>query len=89
MAVSTFADYLALAKRERDISDLRRQLHVAIDSGHATELMLQRERDVSAERRALHRQIDALRTELWPSRQQPARPPRRSRFLKWRSRLSP
>ena len=72
MTISTFADYVALAKRERDLSDYRRQLHAAIDSGKSTELMLKRERDVSAERRALHRQIDALKAELWPAPQPPA-----------------
>jgi hypothetical protein len=69
MTISTFGDYVALAQQERKLSDYRRQLHVAIDSGNPTELMLQRERAVSAERRALHRQIDALKTELWPAPQ--------------------
>ena len=87
MTVSTFADYLALAKRERDLSDFRRQLHAAIDSGNPTELMLQRERHVSAERRALHRQIDALRAELWPPLTT-ARTKRRSWLLNLTSRLT-
>jgi hypothetical protein len=81
MTISTFADYVALAKRERDLSDYRRQLHAAIDSGNPTELMLKRERDVSAERRALHRQIDALKAELWPAPQPPAQAKHRFSFF--------
>jgi hypothetical protein len=79
MTISTFADYLTLAKQERNLSDYRRQLHVAIDSGNPTELMLQRERAVSAERRALHRRLDALKAELWP----PAQPRAQRTRLTW------
>jgi hypothetical protein len=87
VTIPTLADYVTLAKRERDLSDYRRQLHAAIDSGNPTELMLKRERDVSAERRALHRQIDALKAELSPPRQLPPRTKRPSWFLSLTSRF--
>jgi hypothetical protein len=77
MTISTFGDYLELATRERKLSDLRRQLHNAIDSGTPTEWMLRREREVSDQRRALHRQIDELREELWPRQRPPAERPYR------------
>lgn len=82
MSIATFTDFLELTRRERELSELRRKLHHAIDGGEPTELMLRRERDVSAERRALHRQIDTLRTELWPSPPAP-RGQKRRRFLPW------
>jgi hypothetical protein len=88
MTASTFDNYVALTKRERDLSDLRRQLHAAIDGGSPTELMLRRERDVSAERRTLHRQIDALRAELWPAAQPAAHRKQRSWLLGLTSRLT-
>jgi hypothetical protein len=81
MTISTIADYIELARRERELSAFRRNLHTAIDGGNPTEWMVRRERDVSAERRALHRQIDALRAELWPPPQSaPAQRKRRSWF---------
>jgi anti-sigma-K factor RsiG len=81
VTVSTIADFVQLSRREREISDQRRELHHAIDKGEPTEWMLKRERDISAERRELHRRIDAIRAELWPSPPAaPTPPPRRPWF---------
>jgi hypothetical protein len=52
-----------LERREREVSKLRRQLHMNLDA-FPNEVMAQREKQVSQERRRLHRRIDILRSEL-------------------------
>ena len=52
-----------LERREREVSKLRRQLHMNLDS-FPNDVMAQREKQVSDERRRLHRRIDILRSEL-------------------------
>jgi hypothetical protein len=52
-----------LERREREVSNLRRQLHMNLDA-FPNEVMAQREKQVSQERRRLHRRIDILRSEL-------------------------
>jgi len=52
-----------LEQREREVSRLRRELHMNLDA-YSDELTAKRERLVSKERRHLHRRIDILRSEL-------------------------
>jgi chromosome segregation ATPase len=52
-----------LERREREVSNLRRKLHVNLDA-IPNDVMTQREKQISKERRQLHRRIDILRTEL-------------------------
>jgi chromosome segregation ATPase len=52
-----------LERREREVSKLRRQLHLNLDA-FPNDVMAQREKQVSKERRQLHRRIDILRSEL-------------------------
>jgi chromosome segregation ATPase len=52
-----------LERREREVSKLRRQLHMNLDE-IPNEVTAQRERQISKERRQLHRRIDVLRSEL-------------------------
>jgi hypothetical protein len=52
-----------LERREREVSTLRRQLHMNLDEIQ-NEVMAQREKQISKERRQLHRRIDILRSEL-------------------------
>ena len=52
-----------LERREREVSKLRRQLHMNLDTV-PNDVMAQREKQVSDERRRLHRRIDILRSEL-------------------------
>jgi hypothetical protein len=52
-----------LERREREVSKLRRQLHMNLDA-FPNEVTAQREKQVSQERRRLHRRIDILRSEL-------------------------
>jgi chromosome segregation ATPase len=52
-----------LEQREREVSKLRRKLHMNLDA-IPNEVMAQREKQMSKERRQLHRRIDILRSEL-------------------------
>lgn len=52
-----------LEQREREVSSLRRELHMNLDA-YPDEVSAKREKLISKERRQLHRRIDILRTEL-------------------------
>ena len=60
-----------LEVREREVSELRHQLHETLDSG-PNDLLARREKEVSTERRHLHRRIDILRAELRRLNRKPA-----------------
>lgn len=72
------AELVTLERRERQVSDERRRLHLRLDK-FPNDLDARREQAVSAERRELHVRIDALRAELRPVLGTPERaagPPR-------------
>jgi ABC-type phosphate transport system auxiliary subunit len=72
------AELVTLERRERQVSDERRRLHLRLDK-FPNDLDTRREQAVSAERRELHVRIDALRAELRPvlgTPEPPAEPPR-------------
>jgi len=72
------AELAELERRERQVSDERRMLHLRLDK-FPNEVAVKRERDLSAERRELHRRIDELRATLrpvLPEPEPPKRPPR-------------
>jgi ABC-type phosphate transport system auxiliary subunit len=72
------AELVGLERRERQVSDERRRLHLRLDK-FPNELDAAREKVISAERRELHVRIDALRAELRPllgTPEPPAPPPR-------------
>jgi hypothetical protein len=60
-----------LEQREREVSKLRRQLHMNLDE-FPNEVTAKREKLLSKERRLLHRRIDVLRSELRVGNRRPA-----------------
>lgn len=73
------AELVSLERRERQVSDERRRLHLRLDK-FPNELDAAREKAISAERRGLHVRIDALRLQLRPVLGAPEPPPRPPRL---------
>jgi hypothetical protein len=73
------AELVGLERRERQVSDERRRLHLRLDK-FPNELDAAREKTISAERRQLHVRIDELRAVLRPVLGTPEPPPSSSRL---------